>query len=1039
MARHQHDLLIVTDATGSMGSYLTSLTHSIPEILALTRLSGIFSRVGVLAYRDYCDHNVIEWSGWDTEQNDLLDFAARLTPSGGGDYPEAAKTAMIHAMQKADYTDESKETIVLFYTDASPHHDRYGGPNWKQEQKAFKPGATDWVTIAFTAKARHLRVFSFISARMDAESTRFYAFLSQVTGGVCLTTASDSQAISRITIDVLLNWMGAAEPNAAAVTHSSNAVVFDVSPLDVHPRPKDENKADGGFLVTARVAINQRRLDLACDVPRAETLDRKLTALARRFADVGETEYRATVYSTLREIITRNVFSLTYNAVFGQLWRAVCREQTAEKEDIVQAFGLSVGKIADGEKRKGMTQWLEESYDSTAEIEEMMKKAGEGGQWMYLDLDAQVDMTRVELLEASRSYHRGLLRQLASIFTHAKLVEPGTVLTEHQRAIPLSLPPRHIFRLLPHLVVPGTLYSSRASAVMAILALTVGVPFLRDAATTVAGYTKGTWLDLEHPETLSWECASFLLNAPDPNLCLTSDERKTYEGMRRYRLLELNLDATLDATVPWTPEKASGVGDVKVPCALCGVKRSTTMMSNDLRGVCGLCVDNNRAVDVEEYPEADAMESCWVECAVRTCRAQYVVEKPSALNVRPKCWYCRNGKECPHVTCTVCTNRIVVPKKFAPSAKDLKHYKCPACATAKRVTLTNTEVNPRALVEENGTAWLGISDSTAVFKGSSAFKLYKAHGSALFTFVDVPSQTALHYRAKYVLNTPDVIKQLDARVGRGEVARRTCALCFDDFVPDKVRPACGRSGCAQRVCEGCLREWYGRNEPGKLLNAMELTCPFCRRIPVSKVVLRFNPQVGGLKGVKDALEDRAWFYAWCGQCSTARQCIERRCTTDGRLPEVKDFVCETCEEENAREVERLEEERRQLAALVAQMDRTERYDEAQRRLREIREAKKKPARDLVVKECPNKQCGVMVSKTWGCDHITCRCGVHWCWVCQWHGSASTVYKHLNTAHGGFYTDAADAVPDEDEDEDEDGYDTDPGYDGAVANVYHGVG
>ena len=69
-----------------------------------------------------------------------------------------------------------------------------------------------------------------------------------------------------------------------------------------------------------------------------------------------------------------------------------------------------------------MSIWLEQSFDASAEIETMIMEATEGCQWMYLDLDAQVDLTRVELLEASRSFHRGVLRKLASIFTNAKVL-----------------------------------------------------------------------------------------------------------------------------------------------------------------------------------------------------------------------------------------------------------------------------------------------------------------------------------------------------------------------------------------------------------------------------------------------------------------------------------------------------------------------------------------------------------------------------------------------------------------------------------------
>jgi len=175
---------------------------------------------------------------------------------------------------------------------------------------------------------------------------------------------------------------------------------------------------------------------------------------------------------------------------------------------------------------------------------------------------------------------------------------------------------------------------------MAILALTVGVPFLQQPATTVAGFTKGTWLDAEHPETLAWDCASFLLGAPDPDVFLQPNEREVYTAIRRYKLLELNMDAELAARVPWTPEKASGVGDVRVECSRCKAFRSTTIMSSVHEGVCGYCADalndkipRESLSDLEKLPVHKPEDACWVECGVRTCRAQYVVENPKSLNV----------------------------------------------------------------------------------------------------------------------------------------------------------------------------------------------------------------------------------------------------------------------------------------------------------------------------------------------------------------------------------------------------------------------
>ena len=105
----------------------------------------------------------------------------------------AAKTGLIHALKNVDYVDEGKETIVLFYTDAPPHHEATGSGMWEKEKAAHKPGATDWVTISFAAKARRMRVFSFIATEMPADSRRFYAFLSEVTRGVCVTTSAESE------------------------------------------------------------------------------------------------------------------------------------------------------------------------------------------------------------------------------------------------------------------------------------------------------------------------------------------------------------------------------------------------------------------------------------------------------------------------------------------------------------------------------------------------------------------------------------------------------------------------------------------------------------------------------------------------------------------------------------------------------------------------------------------------------------------------------------------------------------------------------
>lgn len=54
-----------------------------------------------------------------------------------------------------------------------------------------------------------------------------------------------------------------------------------------------------------------------------------------------------------------------------------------------------------------------------------------------------------------------------------------------------------------------------------------------------------------------------------------------------------------------------------------------------------------------------------------------------------------------------------------------------------------------------------------------------------------------------------------------------------------------------------------------------------------------------------------------------------------------------------------------------------------------------------MKKCPH--CRIPVFKISGCNHITCRCGKHWCWKCKaCFNNANDCYGHMNAAHGSFY-------------------------------------
>lgn len=91
-----------------------------------------------------------------------------------------------------------------------------------------------------------------------------------------------------------------------------------------------------------------------------------------------------------------------------QLWRAVCKDRTdARRDELVNMFSQQVGKENDPNRKQILSDWLEDSYDSAEEIEELIKKAPDHGdpkqRRFYLDLDANVNLTRTELLEVRAS------------------------------------------------------------------------------------------------------------------------------------------------------------------------------------------------------------------------------------------------------------------------------------------------------------------------------------------------------------------------------------------------------------------------------------------------------------------------------------------------------------------------------------------------------------------------------------------------------------------------------------------------------------
>ncbi|KAF3939295.1 hypothetical protein ABW19_dt0200302 [Dactylella cylindrospora] len=1014
-AEEKYDLCLITDATGSMATYLAALQHSLPQILALSNLTSAFTSISVIAYRDYDNENYnprvkkhVEFSGWYDVKSikggrQLIEFTKRIDICGGADYPEASKTA-IWTLLKNIHPD--RRTLCFWYTDAPPHSDSsrsWGGQRQKElaELKKDPIGreCTDWMSCCRLMAKNKVQVMSVLDGSLGVQAS-WYVVLSAATNGVAVSLDKvDAHRISLVSMDLLMAWLnqrprGQSERGVMTLSWSS---IF----ASRFKAIKDETpKNSGGFLPkfdNDKYLVNSLRSE-QYDAKRDVKFTRApIQDFALHFT--SDEEYKKLAYDALEMIIGFDVSTISLNPVFGELWRVMCAERGSEARDrVVNAFAVAVNKMTDGPIKDGMKVWLEESYNQTKEIERLIAAVPADDAYPAVCIDpteagvGAAHWIRGDLLEIARSCHHTVLKRLGKVLTKLVFIPSKEECPAHLRddkiveKIPFALARkgyrRDFWKVLLHLVLPGTLLSARGGAVLAALCMKIGVqiPGIQEAARETLVAFRGKWADIEVGENWSMECMRLLLYCDDKDRkngnegTLTDFEKELFTTLNSYRLAELNLDTELTARIPFTPKKTEGWIGPTTRCIQCGYNRSVTMMAKG--SVCGKCAkqdypdraERERSILIRaETEQGEKTMRNWVECGNTECRVGYVVYDVAKLVVKPKCHYCRFpacGKA-PYVECKKCTNRVIWPKEYRTEAA--KDFLCVFCEEG-RETIVEKPTTARELNKENGVSWILSKEGAKLgFAGRSIYSTVKSKGmetihSSIRLFPEVDN-LILTIRKKQIQNIPDLIQEYQKWISSNTIEYKTCNLCFDSsFKPQDLHDACGRKGCNNKICADCLKTWYGMNEPGKVVNLNSLHCPFCRRFPAAKVLRGYGLNVSTLAGVQEAVKLRGkWIYGWCIDCDTAKQYIARVCNPNGQPVELTNFTCEDCEE------------------------------------------KKKKPWEKRIKPCP--KCGVMTQKIAGCNHITCPCGQHWCYVCGEAFPYDGIYPHMSQEHGGiFYAD-----------------------------------
>lgn len=1086
----QQDFLIIVDATGSMSYYLKSLISSLPQIIPVSALTGCFSRIGVLAYRDYTEGDaILEWSGWldqtqeedsQSEQPDLVAFVKDLKSYGGEDYHEAIKTALAKA---CEVMREDAETLIFLYTDgpAHPVPDKYGNDNPSKEKTALsRPGSyseygkycIDWVsaTNALRNGPKKAQVFAILDRDMLPGDAAWYKYLTERTNGSCLDIRSKlPEVISKLTVDLLLAWMGVKKEgvgsNEVQTEDQSDRIIPDLTQynnldgIDSFQDEKDPRTKpffSNNLETRAPCRDNISKIKLTADV--METKLAKKAVSVQDFAKRWTTDdqYKERVVKHLLIIIKDQIQALTLNPVFGTMWRAVCSDRKYPRRDeILLAFNHRLEKMASDEKRLfrqpalgsservRMKAWLEESYDFSGEIVSIINDVPESERYPCVFLDPTLvfssaetgseekshqhlsSFTREDLLEIGRSCAPKILRRLGTILSRLTVVESESDMPDYisdttnkdLAKIPLVLASekydRQFWKILFHLIKPGTRISARPAALAAALSLRVGFKPLQEVAKQEMLTFKDKWNDLSIPETWSVGCLTLLIDADeayqkqvqgqtkDKHKLLHPSDRLLFERLTSFDLLEINLKTPLNAQVPWTPKKTLASVGPLVTCKQCQYPRSVTVMGKG--GYCGLCLFSeftdeeqketllNTGILKESFAKAT-----WVECFSRDCRAQYVVYNVKHCNViRPKCHYCRNQKEktirAPVVECTRCWNRMIWPHEYRESSFVESEFVCPPCTSGCGPT-ENVDVTAEALMVQNGSSWLikePLEHPKLPFLNYTIFATIREIGIKRLNSIKFfpVSNFQLYHDGKRLHNSEQLIESLRKRVENRWVSRTKCSLCFMSFRHGMLARACGRHGCSQHICTACLSGWYGLNSAGTVINTAALACPFCRQFPAARTLAKHGMGIHAVRDLASAVRDRdRLIYAWCRECHTAKEWMERSCSNESP-GDLRDWVCHEC-------VEKQELEDPELKALDAER-------------RALKSAK----------PCP--KCTVMTVKISGCGHMKCSvdgCGIDWCYFCGDEFDERSIYKHMDKVHGGFFGGGID-VDDEMEDTD----------------------
>ncbi|KIL70487.1 hypothetical protein M378DRAFT_7316 [Amanita muscaria Koide BX008] len=214
----------------------------------------------------------------------------------------------------------------------------------------------------------------------------------------------------------------------------------------------------------------------------------------------------------------------------------------------------------------------------------------------------------------------------------------------------------------------------------------------------------------------------------------------------------------------------------------------------------------------------------------------------------------------------------------------------------------------------------------------------------------------------------------------------SCPVCLDDFSDPET--SLQRLTCGHVYCTPCLQQYITtapeRNKFPLVCIGDEDRCQTKIHVPLIQSLLdpkQFGKVVEKVLSVHVEKRPDQFKYCLSTDCSQLYQCTPTRSTSGSDLaafcPSCFMHTCTGCQKTahpGLTCAERRERDPSEHDALNTEW-----------------------ASSNGAKRCP--ACQVWIQKTEGCNHVTCRCGAHICWMCgASFRDANETYRHLRSAH-----------------------------------------